>query len=564
MQKRPNLTPGAAERRSHAERLLREQHHEATLARTEADAQRLVHELQVHQIELQMQNTELQQTRDELEAALGKYSDLYDFAPVGYLTLDREGTIQEANLTVANLLGIERSRLLNRNFELHLSTADLPVFTAFLTKLFESKAKEFCEVKLLKEGVHPVEVRIEAAVAASGCECRAALTDITEQKRAEESRLILSKLESTGILAGGIAHDFNNLLTIILGNIELAQLLLPPGEKAANLLEQAKQASLTSKRLTRRLVTFATGGTLVREPTRLAELIQESACLAVSGSCTQCDFSLAEDLYLVEVDAGQIGQVIQNLVINAQEAMQRGGVVSLQAENVILGPHDNPSLPPGNYVRVNIADQGVGMSKEVLSKIFDPYFSTKQKPNQRGMGLGLTICHTVIQNHRGAIAVESEPGVGTTVHLYIPASRKSLQKEKTSVPAIIPLHGRILVMDDEEEVRKLVGMSLQRMGHDVALVADGEQAIEVYRSAKNQGRPFDAVILDLTVRAGIGGQEAIQALLQIDPAVNAIVMSGYSIDPVLTEPQRYGFKGVLAKPFDTAKLREILSSVMEK
>ena len=186
----------------------------------------------------------------------------------------------------------------------------------------------------------------------------------------------------------------------------------------------------------------------------------------------------------------------------------------------------------------------------MLPKIFDPYFSTKQRGDQKGMGLGLTICHTVIQKHGGAIAVESEVGVGTTFHIHLPASRKLLGEEKASVPASLPRHGRILVMDDEEGVRKLVGRSLQRMGHEVELVEDGQRAVEVYGSAKGQGRPFDAVILDLTVRGGVGGQEAIQALLKIDPAVKAIVMSGYANDPVVLEPERHGFKGVLAKPFD--------------
>ena len=393
---------------------------------TEADTQRLVHELQVHQIELEMQNEELQQARDEMEAGLEKYSDLYDFAPVGYLTLDREGTIREANLTSASLLGIERSRLVKRRFGLFVSAADLPAFNAFLTKVFESKAREFCEVTLLKEGKPPVEVRIEAAVAASGRECRAVLTDITEHKRAEEDRLILNKLESTGILAGGIAHDFNNLLTVILLNLELAQTLIPPGEELAHRLEEAKKAALTARGLTQQLITFAKGGAPVRKPTRLSGVIQESVRPALSGSRVRCEFSLAEDLWLAEVDAGQIGQVIRNLVLNAREAMPEGGVVSVRAENVVLGSHENPSLPPGDYVRVSIADQGGGIAKEVLPKIFDPYFSTKQRGDQKGMGLGLTICHTVIQKHGGAIAVESELGVGTTFHLHLPASRKLL------------------------------------------------------------------------------------------------------------------------------------------
>jgi two-component system, cell cycle sensor histidine kinase and response regulator CckA len=564
MPERPNLIPTAAERRKLAEERLREQHHEAHIAQEEAQAQRLVHELQVHQIELQMQNAELQQARDELEAALEKYSDLYDFAPVGYLTLDHEGIIREANLTTADLLGIERSGLLNRRFGLLLSAASLPVFAAFLSKLLEGRAREFCEVTISREGKPPIEVQIEATVVASGLEFRAALTDITERKRIEKDRLIISKLESTGIMAGGIAHDFNNLLMILLLNLELAQTLVKPDEELAFLLEQAKRVALDSQRLTKRLVAFAQGGAPVRELTSLTEVIRESAHLAVRGSRTQCDFSLTEDLWAAEVDAGQIGQVVLNLVGNAQEAMPHGGVVSIRAENAVLESHNSLSLSPGDYVRISIADQGLGMSKEVLAKIFDPYFSTKQRGDQRGMGLGLTICHTIIKHHRGAIAVESEPDVRTTFHIYIPASRKVHPKEKAAAPANLPQHGRILVMDDEEELRKLVGISLQHIGYEVELAADGLQAIEVYRNAKEQGHPFNAVILDLTVRAGVGGQEAIQTLLQFDPAVKAIVMSGYANDPVLTEPERYGFKGILAKPFSVNKLREVLSMAMGK
>ena len=563
MQMKPNLPPSAAELRRRAEERLREQRPEPGQDRTDADTQRLVHELQVHQVELEMQNEELQKARNEMEAGLEKYSDLYDFAPVGFLTLDREGTIREANLTSASLLGIERSRLVKRRFGFCVSPPDLPAFNAFLTRVFESKAREFCEVTLLKQGKPPVVVRIEGAVAASGQECRAVLDDITEHKRAEEDRLILNKLESTGILAAGIAHDFNNLLTMILLNLELAETLAPTGGELAHHLEQAKQASLMASGLTRQLLTFASGGAPVRKPTHLAGVIEASVRLAAGGSTVRCDFSLAEDLWPAEVDAGQIGQVIRNLVLNAREAKPEGGLISVRAENVVLGPQEDPPLPPGDYVRMSFTDQGGGISKEVLPKIFDPYFSTKQRGTQKGMGLGLTICHTIIQKHGGAITVESEPRVGTTFRLYLPASRKLVQKEMESVPAGALRHGRILVMDDEEVVRKLIRRLLQQMGHEVELVEDGHRAVEAYGSAKGQGRPFDAVILALAVRGGVGGMAAILALLKVDPAVKAIVMSGYTNDPAVLEPERYGFKGVLTKPFDRHSLRKVLARVLE-
>jgi two-component system, cell cycle sensor histidine kinase and response regulator CckA len=510
-----------------------------------------------------MQNEELRKARDEMEAGLEKFTDLYDFAPVGFLTLDREGAIREANLTSANVLGIDRAQLVNRRLGFYVSAADLPAFNAFLMRVFESKARQSCEVTLLKEGKRTVTVRIEAAVAASGQGCRAVLDDITEQKRAEEDRLILNKLESTGILAAGIAHDFNNLLTIILLNLELAQTLIPPGEELAHHLEEAKQAGLLATGLTQQLVSFAAGGAPVRKLTRLVELIEASVLLAASGSRLRCDFSLAEDLWPAEVDAGQIGQVIRNLVLNAREAKPAPGVISVRAENVVLGPSESPSLPPGNYVRVSVTDWGGGMSKEVLPKIFDPYFSTKQRGTQKGMGLGLSICHTVIQKHGGAIAVESEPGVGTTFSLHLPASRKLLPEKKASAPAGVLGKRKILVMDDEEVVRKLVRRLLQQMGHEVELAEDGQSAVAAYESAKDQGHPFDAVILDLTIRDGVGGQETIRELLKIDPTVKAIVVSGYSNDPALLEPERYGFKGVLRKPFDRHSLRTVLARVLE-
>jgi len=276
----------------------------------------------------------------------------------------------------------------------------------------------------------------------------------------------------------------------------------------------------------------------------------------------RCEFSMADELWPAEVDAGQVGQLFRNLALNGREAMPEGGILSIRVENVVLESQASPSLPPGNYVRVSIADQGVGIAKEVLPKIFDPYFSTKQRGAEKGMGLGLTICHTVIQKHGGAITVESKLGVGTTFHIYLPACRKLPRERKTSVATIPPKPGKILVMDDEEGVRKLVGLLLRRMGHQVELVEDGQRAIEVYGDAKRQGCPFDVVILDLTVRAGLGGQEAMQALLKVDPKVKAIVTSGYANDPVVLEPERYGFADVLEKPFVGDSLREVLAQVM--
>jgi signal transduction histidine kinase/ActR/RegA family two-component response regulator len=561
----PNKPPSPAEAalRQRAETSLRTRHAEAPSDLTTADIQRLVHELQVQQIELKMQNEELQQATEKAESEREKFVDLYDFAPVGYLTLDHAGAIREANLTCASLLDIERSRLIGRRFGQFVMAADLPAFNDFLAKVFARLIRLSCEVALVKAGQPPIEVRLEAMRTDAGFECRVVVTDMTSRKQAEEDRLVLSKLESTGILAGGIAHDFNNLLTVILVNVELSQLLTPAGEKLAQHLTEAKNATLLARGLTQQLITFAKGGVEIRLPTALASVIHESARLALGGSNVRGDFMLAENLWPADVDAGQIGQVIRNIVQNAREMMPQGGVVTLQAGNVVLALQQEPTLPAGDYAHIRITDQGGGMSKEVLAKIFDPYFSTKQRGDQRGMGLGLTICHSIIQKHGGSIRAESEPGAGTTFHLWLPACHGMIPAELTATPQVLTMHGKILLMDDEEILRKSIGAALEMMGNEVTLAKEGRQAVEFYRQAQELGRPFDVVFLDLTVRQGMGGQEALEALLKLDPEVKTVVMSGYANDPMVLQYAAHGFKSAIAKPFAFGALQRVLATVLD-
>ncbi len=567
MKTNPNPSDEPTELRRHAEARLSERP-KAQRAKTcvgsssEADTARQLHELEVHQIELEMQNAELAEARDRMEALLEKYTDLYDFAPVGYLTLDHEGTIREANLTGASLLGVVRSALVKRRFGHFVAPSDRPVFEAFFQSVLASRVRQSCEVALEVEGRPPLSVLMEAIAFESEESCRVTVTDITERKRAEADRLILNKLESTGILAGGIAHDFNNLLTVILLHTELAQKLTPRGDELEHHLEQAKLSTLLAQGLTAQLITFANGGAPVRTVVVLSAVIREAIRPALSGSSVRCKFSLAENLWATEVDAVQMGQVIRNLILNAREAMLHGGVIFVRAENVVLSAHEQPSLPAGEYVRVSIADQGAGMAKDVLPKIFDPYFSTKQRGPQKGMGLGLTICHAIVQKHGGAMAVESTVGVGTTFHIHLPATRKVCAREQAVVPVGAARLGKVLVMEDEEPVRKVLGLALWGLGHGAELTESGEMAIEAFKKAKSLGRPFDVVMLDLTVREGMGGRETLLALLKIDSAVNAIAMSGYTHDPVILDPERHGFAAALAKPFNVVQLREILSRIV--
>lgn len=390
-------------------------------------------------------------------------------------------------------------------------------------------------------------------------------TDLTASKEAESDRLVLGKLESTGVLAGGIAHDFNNLLTTILLNLELARFSGDPKAAVMPRVEAAEKAAQAARSLTQQLITFAQGGVAVVRTLEISPLLRESALLALSGSAVRSEFDLAPDLAPVAVDEGQIGQVIRNLVLNAREAMPKGGVITVRGRNVTLKAGEVSNLPAGDYVRISVIDQGEGIAPEVLSKIFDPYFSTKRRGTQKGMGLGLTICHSVIQKHNGAITVESAPGQGTTFHLHLAAARPAGPAADASSPAAGPVvtgrTGRVLVMDDESTIRETVGETLAKLGHRVELTSDGQAAVAVFAQAQAQGEPFDAVLLDLTIPGGMGGLEALRAMQALDPAVQAVVMSGYTNDKVMHGYAAAGFKAALAKPFNSEMLVEALQPI---
>ncbi|MFI5357204.1 MAG: transporter substrate-binding domain-containing protein [Opitutales bacterium] len=389
-------------------------------------------------------------------------------------------------------------------------------------------------------------------------------TDLTARKQAEEDRLILGKLESTGVLAGGIAHDFNNLLTAILLNLDLARYHRNSAEEMLPRVEAAEKATLAARSLTQQLITFARGGASVVRVTDVGHLLLDSMPLVLSGSNVRAAIDISPDLWPAEVDGGQIGQVIRNLVLNAREAMPHGGVVTLQAGNVTLGAGEVGGLPPGDYLHICVVDQGEGVAPELQARIFDPYFSTKQRSSQKGMGLGLTICHSVVHRHKGAITLESIVGRGTTFHVYLPAAVSAPPPRGESTP---PLPGRattprrILVMDDEPIMRETMEQTLRHWGHEVAGVENGKAAIELYRQAKADGRPFDLAILDLTIPGGMGGRETLAGLQVVDAEVTAVVMSGYTNEDVMSEFAAAGFKAALAKPFASDRLRAVLAEL---
>lgn len=382
--------------------------------------------------------------------------------------------------------------------------------------------------------------------------------DISDQQAIMEERVRASKLDSLGILAGGIAHDFNNILTAVIGNISFARLFCQPGEKQFERLEEAEKAALRAKDLSTQLLTFAKGGAPVRQTASLVELIRDSTSFALRGSNVRCEFQAAPDLWPVEVDQGQFSQVIQNLVINSVQAMPKGGVVRVSADNVTLEAESPLALPPGRYCRITVKDHGVGIKPEHLGKVFDPYFTTKEK----GTGLGLATSYSIVKKHDGIMTVDSTLGVGAEFHVYLPASEKQVKPATPEPVAPVQGQGRILVMDDEDLIRELAQTSLQFLGYDVDTVADGEACIAAYTRARDEGRPYSVLIMDLTIPGGMGGKEAIQRLRELDPDVRAIVSSGYSHGPEMANHKQHGFRGMVNKPYKVEELAKEIIAVL--
>ncbi len=388
---------------------------------------------------------------------------------------------------------------------------------------------------------------------------QAIVRDITLRKQREGELQRNEKLESLGILAGGIAHDFNNLLTVIMGNISLTKVTVDPNDAIYEKLIQSEKASLQAKELTQQLLTFSKGGSPIKKITSIEELITDSTIFSLRGSNIKYEYSFDADLWTVEVDEGQLCQVIQNLVINAYQAMPSGGTIKISVGNVIVGEDDELPLEPGKYIKISVRDQGKGIPHEHLPLIFDPYFTSKKQ----GSGLGLAVAYSVIQKHDGYITVDSWIEDGADFQIYLPASQKADNRHhQGSNPGLIIGTGKILIMDDEEFIREFVSSALKIMGYESEAVANGQDAIDLYVEAMDYETPFDAVIMDLTIPGGMGGKEVIQQLLEVDSEVKAIVASGYANDPIMANCRQYGFSGVITKPFDICELSIVLNEIL--
>ncbi len=384
-------------------------------------------------------------------------------------------------------------------------------------------------------------------------------SDITDRKKNELQLQQALKLEAIGRFAGGIAHDFNNMLTVIIGNVSMVLSEIGMENPLFILLQSALDGARQAQKLANQVLTFSKGSAPIKKVTDLKPLIKNACQLVTSGSKSKCRFEYEQDVWMAEVDERQINQVVHNLVINADQAMSRGGVISIRAKNMALKTDNEFLLPEGPYVKISIEDQGTGIAKKQMNNIFDPFFTTKKT----GSGLGLSIVYSIIKKHGGHIEVTSEKNKGTTFDIYLPASFKELSEEVDNKK--YPYHsgqGRILIMDDETTILIMAQRMLGKMGYKTEVATDGAKAIDIYREACRTDHPFDLVILDITVPGGMGGAETIAELSRINPDIKAVVSSGYSTDPIMANYREYGFCGVLQKPYTHVQLAEVLNKIL--
>lgn len=377
---------------------------------------------------------------------------------------------------------------------------------------------------------------------------------------ADDNKAILnSHMEAIGALAGGIAHDFNNVLTAVVGNLSLARMHLDQPEKTRGRLEQAERASLRAREISRQLLTFAKGGAPIKTVTNLIDPLKSTTTQALHETSIACEFELPDDIWSIEADLGQIGLAIRNLVTYAAQSSPANGKIEVSASNITVSRGMIQGLRPGIYVRVSVRDFGPGIPPQHLARIFEPYFITRKT----GSGLGLATAHSIVRRHSGTITVESIIDKGSTFHVFLPATEERPVTETPRYEQMLQQGaGRVLVMDDEADVRLVASDMLELMGYEVETTPDGVQALQLYATAKRIGKPYSAVIFDLTVPAGMGGKEAIVKLREIDPGAKAIVSSGYSYDPVMANYQEYGFDAVVPKPYKPEELARTLKNLL--
>ena len=474
------------------------------------------------------------------------------------LLLDERGRILEANPRAMGLLGYEPRALVG------MAMASLGRDPGALRETLEQflgriEPERGVETLLVTREGEEVPVLVNGAAVLDREGDRVGIVVVVQDQRPMREVLKAERIESIGTLAGGIAHDFNNLLTAIQGFVSLAMMDAGDGGKVSERLGEASRACERAQGLTRQLLTFSRGGAPIRRATSLADVIRESASFVGAGSSARIEVDTAGDLWLADADAGQMGQVVHNLVLNAVQAMPDGGTVRLTASNVAGGESGLDGRPlPDDRVRLTVADEGVGIAADMLPRVFDPFFTTKQ----HGTGLGLATVYSIIRRHGGEIAIDSQVGRGTVVRIDLPRSRRRTAELPRQTGSMPTTSGRILLMDDQPGVRQVAEEMLDRLGFDVVTCADGEAALVEHRRAQAAGRPFDLAILDLTVPGGMGGVETLRHLRAVQPDIKAVVSSGYAPDAVMADYRGRGFDGVLPKPYSLERLQRVVERVL--
>lgn len=519
---------------------------------------------------VEQRTAELREAQEFLAAAVAQ-------SPSGILIADApSGTIRLANAAALALHSEERDLMTGIPMKPHASvwhmfhpdgTAYPPDQLPLSRAVLYGETTQDAEVVICDKSGKDLWVSVNAApIRNAKGEVTAGIAilhDITERKHAKEELQKVQRLRSIGTLAGGIAHDFNNILMALYGNLTLAKDELTPGHPGYKPLDDAERSMNRAVRLTRQLLTFARGGDPIKEDVNIVRLVEEVARFDLTGSNVVLDVQPMDGLWCAEVDKSQVQQVISNLTINAREAMPEGGRLGITLENADVLAGALSGVRQGKYIKLTVSDNGIGIDAKYLERIFEPYFTTKQS----GSGLGLATTYSIVTKHGGHIRVESKLGHGTTFTLYLPASEMPQQPESVTPLATWCAQGsdiRILLMDDAQPVRELVTHMLRKSGISVSAVSDGEQAIALYKRALDEGNPFAAVIMDLTIPGGVGGKEAIRSILAIDPNAIGIVSSGYAVDPVMAHCADYGFKGVVAKPYQKCELLNVLGHVLKR
>ena len=496
------------------------------------------------------------------------------------ITTDQSGAVERLNEEAARLVGMTQKESLGRPLEEVLKIkhprTGKPIKDLTRTLMDPEFADAFTEVGVPLDSAKGRTFYVTAetrCILDDGGErhgCVTVLRDITLHKKAEDELFKAEKLNSISLLAGGIAHDFNNMLTSILGNISMVRIELDEGHEHSTKLDAAEKAALQAKSLTQQLLTFSKGGTPILEVTSVYDMVEECAQFVLRGSNVKCEVKSDDKLWPVDADKGQISQVVNNLLINADQAMPRGGTITLRLRNLRVRHAEVPSLDSGEYVCIEVRDEGTGISPENLKRIFDPYFTTKDSGN----GLGLASSYAIINSHKGTITVDSSVGHGSIFRVYLPKSTRPLQakaeahkateKNKTSKETIHHGKGRILVMDDMEAMMMVAGEILTVLGYEVEYSTNGEEAVAAYKAAKDAGNPFDAVVFDLTVPGGMGGEEASNLLKEYDPGLIAIASSGYTTSNVMSDYKNSAFAAVVPKPYRIKEMSDALHNVLSR